>query len=60
MQGSKNIERIERKDRAGIIPSPELVENRKFKMKRVRKQRDLARRKALGEKVTAMRGGNKL
>lgn len=63
MQGSCQLEKIERKDRPKWIESDAanaLAENKKHKIKRVKKARAIKRRKEQGEKITAIRGGNKL
>jgi len=60
MQGSCQVEKIERKDRPVLVPGDAMLENKKHKIKRVKKARAIRRRKEHAEKVTAHRGGNKL
>ena len=60
MQGSCQLEKIERKDRPDLVTAEAMMENKKYKLKRVKKARQLARRKAHGQKIVALRGGNKI
>ena len=63
MQGSCQVEKLERKDRAPWIVSDASVkatQDRKQKIKRAKKARDLRRASEHAAKIVAVRGGNKL